>query len=178
MSSRRSDILARFQSLLALVLLVVALSLTTDRFFTAENGLNILRQISVNLCLSIGMTLVILTAGIDLSVGALLALSGAVAAGLLKSGLALPARVGYVVEFNPSGAIAAAVLVGAALGWINGTVITRFGVPPFVATLGMLSAARGLTMLWTGGYPITSLGAGFAQVGTGLWLGIPVPVWI
>jgi ribose transport system permease protein len=178
MAPNRLEILARFQSLLALAAMVAALSFLTDRFFTPENGWNILRQISVNLCLSIGMTLVILTAGIDLSVGALLALSGAVAAGLLKSGLALPAQVGYVVEFNPSGAIVAAVLVGALLGWINGTVITRFGVPPFVATLGMLSAARGLTMLWTGGYPITSLGAGFAQIGTGVWLGIPVPVWI
>jgi ribose transport system permease protein len=178
MAANRFEILARFQSLLALAAMVAALSFLSDRFFTPENGLNILRQISWNLCLSIGMTLVILTAGIDLSVGAVLALAGAVAAGLLKSGIALPERFGYVIEFNPSGAILAAVLVGAVLGWANGTVITRFGVPPFVATLGMLSVARGLTMLWTGGYPITSLGQGFARIGTGAWLGIPVPVWI
>jgi ribose transport system permease protein len=178
MNTTRFEILARFQSLLALAAMVAALSFMTDRFLSPENGWNILRQISVNLCLSIGMTLVILTAGIDLSVGATLALAGAVAAGLLKSGLVLPAGVGYVVEFNASGAILAAVLVGAILGWVNGTVITRFGVPPFVATLGMLSVARGLTMLWTGGYPVTSLGEGFAQIGTGVLLGIPVPVWI
>jgi ribose transport system permease protein len=82
--------LARFQSLLALAVLMVALSLASDHFLTAENGVNILRQISVNLCLSIGLTLVILSGGIDLSVGAVLALAGAVAAGLLKRGLELP----------------------------------------------------------------------------------------
>ena len=177
MNDRTRDIFARLQSLLALVVMVIALSFLSDRFFTTENGFNILRQISVNLCLSIGMTLVILTAGIDLSVGAVLALSGAVAAGLLKSGVALP-RIGYVVQFNPSGAVMAAVAVGALLGWLNGVVITRFRVPPFVATLGMLSVARGLTMLWTGGYPVTGLGDSFARIGTGVALGIPLPVWI
>ena len=84
--------LARFQSLIALLLMVVAMSLMSDKFLTAENGWNILRQISVNLCLSIGMTLIILSGGIDLSVGAILALSGAVAAGVLAlaSSLASP----------------------------------------------------------------------------------------
>src|SRR4051812_15982878 len=77
----------RFQSLLALLVLVVALSLLSDRFLTAENGWNVLRQISVNLCLSIGLTLVILSGGIDLSVGAVLALAGAVSATLLKNGI-------------------------------------------------------------------------------------------
>jgi ribose transport system permease protein len=100
-----------------------------------------------------------------------------VAAGLLKSGIAIP-QAGVLVEFNPSGAVMAAVLVGAVLGWVNGTVITRFGVPPFVATLGMLSIARGLTLLWTGGFPVTRLGDRFGVIGTGVVLGVPVPVWI
>ena len=87
--SKYSAFFARFRSLLALALMIAALSVLSDHFLTADNGWNILRQISVNLCLSIGMTLVILSGGIDLSVGAILALAGAVAAGLLKSGLAL-----------------------------------------------------------------------------------------
>ena len=177
MLRNRREILARFQSLIALALLVLAMSLLSDRFLTSENGWNILRQISVNLCLSIGMTLIILTAGIDLSVGAILALSGAVAAGLLKNGLVLTAPA-VRLEFTVSGAIVAGLLVGAAAGWFNGLVITRFRLPPFVATLGMFSIARGLTMLWTGGFPITGLGPAFGFLGTGVFLGIPMPVWI
>lgn len=158
-------------------MMVVLMSLLSDRFLTVENGLNILRQISVNLCLSIGMTLIILSGGIDLSVGAVLALAGAVAAGLLKEGLSLP-MFGVLLQFTVWGAILAGVVVGLALGWFNGFVITRFRLPPFVATLGTLSVARGLTMLWTGGYPITGLGETFGFMGTGFWLGVPMPVWI
>lgn len=169
--------LNRFRSLLALGLLVLALSLLSDSFLTAENGFNILRQISVNLCISIGMTLVIVSGGIDLSVGATLALAGAVAAGLLKNGLAIPA-LGVAIAFTTAGAVVAGVAVGGLAGWTNGFVITRFKLPPFVATLGMLSIARGLTMLWTGGFPVTSLGEGFGSIGTGAFLAVPVPVWI
>ena len=171
------DWLARSQSLIALLLMVIAMSLLSESFLTAENGLNILRQISVNLCLSIGMTLIILSGGIDLSVGAILALSGAVAAGVLKNGIAIPA-LDILLQFTVPGAIAAGILTGLLLGWFNGTVITRFRLPPFVATLGMFSIARGLTMLWTGGFPITGLGATFGFIGTGLFLGVPMPVWI
>lgn len=172
-----SEWIARFQSLIALGLMVLAMALLSDRFFTPENGWNILRQISVNLCLSIGMTLIILSGGIDLSVGAILALAGAVAAGVLKQGIALPV-FGVLLQFTVFGALVAGVCVGLALGFFNGFVITRFKLPPFVATLGMFSIARGLTMLWTGGFPITGLGAGFGFIGTGLFLGIPMPVWI
>ncbi|MGA8205343.1 MAG: ribose ABC transporter permease [Woeseiaceae bacterium] len=169
--------MAKSQSLIALVLMVVAMSLLSDTFLTADNGWNILRQISVNLCLSIGMTLIILSGGIDLSVGAILALSGAVAAGVLKNGIALPA-FDVMVRFTLPGAILSGIGVGLLLGWFNGFAITRFRLPPFVATLGMLSIARGLTMLWTGGFPVTGLGAAFGFLGTGILLGVPMPVWI
>jgi ribose transport system permease protein len=167
----------RLQSLLALLVMVVALSLMTDRFLTVENGWNIFRQISVNLCLSIGMTLVIVSGGIDLSVGAVLALAGAVAASLLKTGMTLT-TLGVHLEFTVSGAIIAAVGTGALLGLANGFTITRLMLPPFVATLAMMSVARGLTLLYTGGFPITGLGSAFGFIGTGDWLGIPMPVWI
>lgn len=169
--------LARLQSLLALVVMVIVLALLSDKFLTLANQRNILLQISVNLCLSIGMTLIILTGGIDLSVGAILALSGAVAAGLLKNGLALK-MFGVALQFTPFGAIVAGIFTGFALGWFNGFAITRFKLPPFVATLGMLSIARGLTMLWTGGFPVTSLGTAFGFIGAGIFLGVPMPVWI
>jgi ribose transport system permease protein len=169
--------LKRFQSLLALTLMVVALALTTNQFVTVDNGLNVLRQICVNLCLSVGMTIVILSGGIDLSVGSVLALSGAVAAGLLKNGV--PVRgTDLFIEVTVSGAIGAALVVGGTLGCVNGIAITRFRLPPFVATLGMLSIARGLTMLWTGGFPITRLGEPFDYIGSGHALGVPMPVWI
>jgi len=177
MSPKQKELLARFQSLIALLLMFAALSLASDKFLTVDNSMNVLRQISINLCLSIGMTLVILSGGIDLSVGSALALSGAIAAGLLKHGIALP-LLGVSLQFTVLGAVLAGILVGLALGWFNGIVITRFSLPPFVATLGTLSIARGLTQLWTGGFPITGLGPQFGFIGTGHFLGLPMPVWI
>ncbi len=171
---RRSS---KFQSLLVLLLMVAAMAALSDRFFTAANGWNIMRQISVNLCLSIGMTMVILAGGIDLSVGSILALAGAVTAGLIKHPLPL-AWLGVELEFTVYGAILTGLFVGLFLGWFNGQMITRVRIPPFVATLGMLSIARGLTMLWTKGFPITGLGKQFAVIGTSTAMGVPVPVWI
>ncbi|MEZ6075568.1 MAG: ABC transporter permease [Pirellulaceae bacterium] len=136
-----------------------------------------MRQISVNVCLSIGMTMIIIAGGIDLSVGSILALAGAITAGLIKSPLAIP-WLGIELEFTVGGGILAGLAVGMFLGWFNGQMITRVRIPPFVATLGMLSIARGLTMLWTKGFPITGLGPTFAIIGTSSFLGAPVPVWI
>jgi ribose transport system permease protein len=173
----KREALAKLQPLVALALMILVLTVISPVFRTPGNVINILREISFNLCLSIGMTLVILTAGIDLSVGAVLALSGVVAARLLRDGLAL-GPLGVHVEFTVSGAIVLALLTGSVCGWINGSVITRLGVPPFVATLGMLSAARGLTGVWSQNRPITGLGSSFAVIGSGSFLRIPTPVWI
>lgn len=169
--------LLKFQSIIALVVLCVVLTLLSDKFLTPENGWNIMRQISINVCISVGMTLVILTKGIDLSVGSMLALAGAITAGLLKNGIEIPSME-VLLEFTVFGAILAGLIVGGGLGTFNGWMITRFKVPPFVATLAMLTIARGATMLWTGGFPITGFGDTFAFIGTGWFLGIPMPVWI
>lgn len=169
--------LVKFQSLIALILLCVGIALMSDKFLTIDNTWNVMRQISVNICISVGMTLIVLTAGIDLSVGSILALCGAVTAGLLKFGVELPSQ-DLFIGFTILGAIIVGLLLGIILGAFNGYTITKFKVPPFVATLAMLTIARGLTMLWTKGFPISNLGSNFAYIGTGWFLGIPLPVWI
>jgi ribose transport system permease protein len=169
--------IARFQSLIALVVLCIVLSFLSDKFFTLTNGWNVMRQVSVNICIATGMTLVILTAGIDLSVGSVLALCGAITASLLKNGIELPSQ-NLFIGFTLIGAVIAGIATGSLLGFFNGWTITKFKVPPFVATLAMLTIARGLTMLWTKGFPISGLGDNFAYIGTGWFLGIPLPVWI
>ena len=169
--------LLKFQSVIALLVICIILSFLSDRFLTGENAWNVMRQISVNVVISVGMTLVILTGGIDLSVGSVLALAGAVTAGMLKFGAEFT-DMNLYIGFTLLGALVGGTLVGTILGWFNGFTITRFKVPPFVATLAMLTIARGLTMLWTGGFPITNLGENMAFLGTGWFFGIPMPVWI
>jgi ribose transport system permease protein len=169
--------LSKLQSLIALFVLCVGIAILSDNFLTVANGWNVLRQISVNICISVGMTLVVLTAGIDLSVGSILALCGAITAGLLKNGIEMPDQ-NLFIGFTLLGAILVGLLTGSLLGWFNGWAITRFNVPPFVATLAMLTMARGFTMLWTKGFPINNLGSKFDFIGTGWFLGVPVPVWI
>lgn len=163
--------------LFALLIMVIVMTFLSDNFATSDNFFNVMRQVSVNLCISVGMTLVILTGGIDLSVGSILALSGAVAAGLMKNGMVMEGS-GLFVGFTFWGCVLVALLIGAALGAFNGLMITRFKLPPFVATLGMLTIARGLTMLYTNGFPITGLGKSFSFLGTGWFAGVPMPVWI
>jgi len=170
-------LLAKSHSLIALLLMVLVFSLLADGFLSRDNFWTVMRQISVNLCLSVGMTLVILTGGIDLSVGSILALSGAIMAGLLKRGTELEALNLYLGYGAPA-AVAVGILVGASLGWFNGLMVTRFRVPPFIATLAMLTIARGLTKLYTGGEAITGLGELFVSIGSGRLLGVPNQFWI
>jgi ribose transport system permease protein len=175
--SLNHPLIKKSQSLIALFLLCLFISLLSDKFMTSANLWNVLRQISVNVCISVGMTLVVLMAGIDLSVGSVLGFTAAVCAGLLKNGLAFES-MDLFVGFTVLGAILVSVLIGMVLGLFNGWVITKFSIPPFVATLAMLTIARGLTMLYTAGIPISNLGTEFEFIGSGWILGIPVPVWI
>lgn len=160
------EVLRRYGILIAFVLMLVVLTFLSDSFLTVSNLLNVARQVSINAIIAAGMTFVILTAGIDLSVGSALAFSGAIIAGLLSTGKPLLVGIG------------GGLLLGAALGMVNGLVVTRGGVQPFIATLAMLTIARGATLVYTDGRPITGLPDAFVWLGAGDVGRIPVPVII
>lgn len=170
-------VLSKYQSLVILLGLMILFGLLSPRFFTVANVWTILRQTAVNLCVAVGMTFVIIGGGIDLSVGSILGFSGAVTAKLIKHGLTLTS-LGVVLQFGTLGSSIIGLFVGIAIGLLNGVIINFLNVPPFVATLGTMTAVRGFIMLWTRGYPITKLGESFDFVGSGWLAGVPVPVWI
>lgn len=157
----------KYGLVIVFVVLCVGLGLLSDRFFTVSNVINILRQSTINGIIAIGMTYVILTAGIDLSVGSILALTGVVTASLLqRDGISVPTAV--VVGLS----------TGALLGLVNGAIITQLKVPPFVTTLGMMTIARGLALTFTEGRPITGLPDSFRVMGTGAIGPIPMPIFV
>lgn len=153
---------------LALVLLLIAGWRLSEHFMTVNNTLNVSRQIAIMGLLGIGMTFVILTGGIDLSVGSIFGFTAIVAATLLSRGV--PGAV----------AIPVVLVVGAAVGAINGLGVTKGKLPPFIMTLGMLVIARGVTMTYTEGEPVVlkKTAAAFAWLDAGSLLGIPTPVWV
>lgn len=161
-------VVVEYGIVLALILLTAVLSYSNQYFLTANNLMDVLRQVSINGILAVGMTFVILTAGIDLSVGSLMALTGMVAASLVT---------GHSVH-SPLIAALAAIGVGAALGAFSGGLIAWARLSSFVVTLGMLSAYRGLTLIYSNGMPISELSAAFKHIGDGQVLGVPVPVLI
>ncbi|WP_435170285.1 ABC transporter permease [Falsirhodobacter sp. 1013] len=149
------DQMHRASALLTLVLLILGFAMASPAFLSVNNGLTVLLQTAVIGLLGIGLTLVIITGGIDLSVGSVLALSGVVSAMSVKAGLpVMPA-------------MCVGILAGAACGAFNGLVITRLRIPPFVATLGMMLIARGVALQLTGATPISGLGEGFGWLGNG-----------
>jgi len=158
--------LSRYGIVIAFVMLCFGLSLLNPYFLTRLNILNVLRQASINGILAVGQTFVILTGGIDLSVGSVLAMCGILGAS-------------FVTGANPGSAwsaVAVGVGAGLGLGMVNGALVARLRVPPFVATLGMLSVARGLTFIANDGMPVPRLAPGFLQLGQGFISGVPVPV--
>jgi ribose transport system permease protein len=160
--------LSQNKSLIGLIVLVVAVSLASPDFLDVGNLLNVLRQTSINAVIAMGMTFVILTAGIDLSVGAILALCGAFAASLIAGGSSLLIAMVLVL------------LAGIVLGALSGLVITYGAVQPFIATLVSMTVLRGAVLVFTNGTPIDSSGAAasdaFGSLGDGYVFGIPIPV--
>ena len=158
------------KSLIALLVLIAVVSSMSPNFFTLNNLFNILQQTSVNAIMAVGMTLVILTSGIDLSVGSLLALTGAVAASIVG------------LEVNALVAVAAALALGAAVGACTGVIVAKGKVQAFIATLVMMLLLRGATMVYTNGSQVntgfTDVADAFGWFGIGRPLGVPTPIWI
>ncbi|MEA2672251.1 MAG: ribose transport system permease protein [Chloroflexota bacterium] len=149
--------------LVVLLVAVGALTLASNEFLTGGNLSNLARQVAIFGIIAVGQLLVILTAGIDLSVGSVLGLSGAVTAQLLVAGVTAPV------------AILAGLAIGGALGLANGLLVTRFRLPPFIATLGMLGIARGVVLVITDAKTVQGNGLpeGFQSIANGTVLGIP-----
>ena len=172
-------LLARFAPLIFLVVLMAVFATLQPRFLSTINLLNVLRQISISGLLAIGMTFVILTAGIDLSVGSLLALCG-IAAAIVSKGSAV-GNFGSLASGGGHGwglALLVAVALGVVCGFLQGTAITRAKVPPFVVTLGGMSAFRGATLLLANGGPISGFDENFTFWGQGRVGIVPTPVII
>jgi inositol transport system permease protein len=171
--------LARFAPLIFLLVLMAVFSILEPRFLSSINLFNVMRQVSITGLLAVGMTFVILTAGIDLSIGSLLAFAGLVAAAVAKGGMQDRFTVGEgVVGYGWQLAALAAIAVGLAGGYLQGLAITKLKVPPFVVTLGGMSVFRGAALLFAAGGPISGFQPNFTWWGQGKIGPVPVPVII
>ena len=166
LKTSNQSLLQKIGPFIGLIAIVVIITILNPSFLSVNNLLNVFRQVSINALIAFGMTFVILTGGIDLSVGSILALTGAVTAGLMSGGM------------DPVLAMLVGLLLGAVLGAINGVIIAKGKVAPFIATLATMTIYRGLTLVYTEGRPVSGLGdsAAFQMLGKGYFLGIPIPV--
>ncbi|WP_243370707.1 ABC transporter permease subunit [Tetzosporium hominis] len=162
----KQGVLQKLVPFLGLFLIITIITILNPDFLSVNNLLNVLRQVSINAIIAFGMTFVILTGGIDLSVGSILALTGAVTAGMMAGGT------------DPILAMLLGLILGALLGAVNGVLIAKGNVAPFIATLATMTIYRGLTLVYTEGRPISGLGDSltFQMLGKGYFFGIPVPV--
>ena len=166
-----SYLFTEYGIILAFIVLVIALSFASPFFLRPKNIINVFRQTSVNALLALGMTFVILTGGIDLSVGSVLAFGGIVSASLASDAM------GGSIQ-HPLVAASAGLLGGLVLGAMNGLFVAKWRMPAFVVTLGMLSMARGFTFIYSDGMPVPRIDEGFLVFGQGMFLGVPFPVII
>jgi len=171
MKDRRSSInlslLSKYGIYFVLLGLIILLSFTTSSFLTLRNVLNVLRQVSINGIIAVGMTFVLITGGIDLSAGAVVAYAGVVASSF--------SHPGEHATFVP---ILVGILVGAVLGFANGSAIALTKIPPFIVTLGMTQIASGMALLYSGGRPITNLSEAFQAMGQGMVGVVPLPIFL
>lgn len=159
-------IFSAYSLYILLLVLIIVVSVLNTNFLSAQNIKNIFQQVSINGILAVGMTFVIITGGIDLSVGSLLGFSGVIAASLVSGG------------GNPLLAVLAGIAAGLVFGVVNGVLVSYAKIVPFIVTLGMLSIARGFTNVYTHGSPIIKLNKAFTALGQSSFLGIRLPVWI
>jgi len=175
--------LMKLRTFIALFAVFVFFSFAAPNFLSAANLILMSKHVALNAFLAMGMTFVIITGGIDLSVGSIVGLCGMVAGGLLIYGVDL--GIGYTVYFNVIEISLITLAVGVAVGFINGLLITKLNVAPFIATLGTLYVARGLALLSSDGQTFPNLvgredlgTTGFGFLGAGSILGLPVSIWL
>lgn len=176
-------LLLRARTFVALILVLGYFSFAAPNFLSAANAVLVSKHVAINAFLAIGMTFIIITGGIDLSVGSVVGLTGMVAGWLILNGIDL--GLGWSIQFNTLEIIVMVCVVGIFVGWINGMLITRLNVAPFIATLGMLYVARGAALLSSGGRTFPNLNgsaefgsASFPMIGAGDFLGIPIMIWM
>lgn len=162
------EMLSKLGPLLALIVLIIFVSILSPSFLSLTNLMNLMRQVSTNALIAFGMTFVIITGGIDLSVGSTLALSSAIMAGMIVNGI------------DPMIAMTVSLIAGFVLGAVNGLLITKGKLVPFIATLATMTIYRGATLVLTDGKPITGLDETFIFqfMGRGYFFGIPFPIVI
>ncbi len=165
-SLRRASRFTAFYPLVGLIVVSIVMVFASDSFLSYGNITNIVRQVSINALIAVGMTFVILTGGIDLSVGAVMALAGTLAAGLMAAGM------------NGVLALIICLLVGCGFGLANGAFVAFAGMPPIIVTLATMGIARGLGLIYTGGYPISGLPSWINWFGEGRVLGLQTPIVI
>lgn len=170
LSDFATKMIGEFGISIALLIEVILFSQLSPYFFTAENILNVSLQISITAIIAVGMTLVILTAGIDLSVGALVAWSGVIATSVLQ--LKLPFAAAFTLS------LIAGLCIGAFSGALAGFFITRLNITPFIVTLALMTIWRGAAYMYTDGRPIWGLPDAFSTLGSGRVFGIPLPTII
>lgn len=165
-NSKTALFFAKYGAGVVLLVLIIAMSLSSEIFLTIPNLINVARQVSINTIIAAGITFIIITAGIDLSVGSLVALTGCVAM--------------YVIEGTGSSllGISVGITLGGLAGAFNGSIIAWAKIPPFIVTLAGLTIFRGIALIITGGSPIIKFEGGFRYLGQGLLFGIPVPIFI
>jgi len=176
-------LLLKARTFVALLLVLAFFSVMAPNFLSTANAILVSKHVAINAFLAIGMTFVIITGGIDLSVGSVVGLTSMIAGWLVLNGIDV--GLGWSLQFNTIEIAAIVCLSGIAVGWINGMLITRFNVAPFIATLGMLYVARGAALLFSGGRTFPNLNGNseygsdtFPLIGTGTFLGLPVMIWM
>lgn len=161
-------IVQKYGIIFAMAFLIIFLTVVEPRFLSGTNIFNVLTQSAIFGIMALGMTLVIISKGIDLSVGSILAFAAVVSASVGQASNAMIKYYPDLGELNILIPIVIALLIGTALGAINGTLIAYTGIPPFIATLGMMTIARGFTLMYTGGKPVSGLTEGFLFLGSKL----------
>ncbi len=176
--------LLRARTFIALIVLIVVFSILAPNFLSVQSLMLVAKHVALYAILGIGMTFVVVSGGIDLSVGSIVGLAGMVAGGLIYEGLVLP-MFGVTVYFSVPIVILITLAAGTLMGAVNGVLVTKFNVAPFIATLGVLYVARGFALLRSGGETYPNLegkpelgNTGYPTLGAGTFLGIPLSIWI